>query len=267
MANHLVLSVTALLAMLPASLLAYRRGAGRRDLMFWAVLAAAVAGPAAYSLVQLGGPWKTGFAMALWLSIAISMAIFAVLAAVTREAWRLMPLLSPYLALMALFAIVWGQVPEQRPLQPASDAWLMVHIAVSLATYGLATVAAVAGAAVFLQERALQRKRPTTLTRLLPSIADGEVLELRLLAGAEVVLGVGILTGMALQYFESDRILAFDHKSLLSVLAFALIGLLLFLRYRSGLRGRRAARLVLLAYLLLTLAYPGVKFVTDVLIG
>jgi ABC-type uncharacterized transport system permease subunit len=45
------------------------------------------------------------------------------------------------------------------------------------------------------------------------------------------------------------------------------IGILLLARYRNGIRGRRAARLALLAYLLLTLAYPGVKFVTDVLIG
>ena len=36
---------------------------------------------------------------------------------------------------------------------------------------------------------------------------------------------------------------------------------------RGGLRGQSAARLILLAYLLLTLAYLGVKFVTDVLIG
>ena len=61
--------------------------------------------------------------------------------------------------------------------------------------------------------------------------------------------------------------LAFDHKTVLSLLAFAVIGLLLFVHYRIGLRGRRAARLVLLAYLLLTLAYPGVKFVADVLIA
>ena len=31
--------------------------------------------------------------------------------------------------------------------------------------------------------------------------------------------------------------------------------------------GRRAARYVLVAYLLLTLGYPGVKFVTDVLLA
>ncbi len=267
MINNLVFSVTALLAMLPASLLAYRRGAAVRDAVFWAVLAVAVAGPVVYSLAQLGGPWKTGLAMALWLSIAVSLAIFLVLAVATREAWRLMPLLLPYLVALAVLAIVWGQVPEQRPLEAAPDVWLMLHILVSLATYGLATVAAVAGAALFLQERALKRKQPGGLAGLLPSIADGERLELRLLAGAETVLGLGIVTGMALQYLTSDVLLRVDHKTLLSLLAFAVIGLLLILRHRSGLRGRRAARLVLLAYLLLTLAYPGVKFVTDVLVG
>ena len=39
------------------------------------------------------------------------------------------------------------------------------------------------------------------------------------------------------------------------------------LRYASGLRGRRAARLVLAAYLLLTLAYIGVKVVQQLIIG
>ena len=267
MTNNLVFSLSALLAMLPASLLAYRRRSAAPDTAFWAVLVVAVAGPVAYSLVQLGGPWQTGIAMALWLSIAVSLAIFAGVAALTREAWRLTVLLLPYLGVLAVLAIIWGQVPEQGSVKGAPDLWLSLHIVVSLVTYGLATLAAVAGAAVFLQERALKRKRATAVTNLLPSVADGEALELRLLAAAEFVLGAGVVTGMALQYLETGRLLEFDHKALLSLLAFAVIAVLLFLRHRSGLRGRRAARLVLVAYLLLTLAYPGVKFVTDVLIG
>lgn len=267
MVNHLVFSITALLALVPASVLPYRRPAGGRDLIFWAVLGAAVVGPLGFSLIQLGGPWKTGIGMALWLSIATSMALFALLAAFAREAWRLTPLLLPYLLILALFATIWGGVPEHGRLGVVPDVWLILHIVVSLVTYGLATVAAVAGLAVFLQERSLKRKHTGALTRLLPSIADGEALELRLLASAEIVLGLGIVTGMALQYFLSGRLLVLDHKTLLSLLAFGLIGLLLGLHHASGLRGRRAARRVLFAYLLLTLAYPGVKFVTDVLIG
>ena len=136
-----------------------------------------------------------------------------------------------------------------------------------MATYGLCTLAAVAAAAAFLQERALKGKRPTALSRVLPSISDASRLQVRLLAVSEAVLALGIATGMARGYLSNGRWLQFDHKTLLSGLAFLAIGALLVLHYRSGLRGQRAARLVLVAYLLLTLAYPGVKFVTDVLIG
>jgi ABC-type uncharacterized transport system permease subunit len=211
--------------------------------------------------------WQTGLAGALWISAAASAALFAALAVATREAWRLAPLLLPYLCLLALIAIVWGRVPGQADVSASPEGWLAVHIAVSVATYALCTLAAVASCAVMLQERAIKHKKAVGLSSRLPPIADAERLELRLLMAAEVVLGCGIVTGMALQYLDSGRVLAFDHKTVLSLLAFAIIGALLILRARSGLRGQRAARLVLAAYLLLTLAYPGVKFVTDVLVG
>ena len=267
MANNIVLSLTALLALVPASLLPYRRAAARPDLLFWSLLAVAVAGPAAASLVQFSGSWQTGLAGALWISTTASAALFAVLAALSRDAWRLAPLLLPYLCLLAALAVIWGRVPPQGEMAAAPGAWLAVHIVVSVATYALSTLAAVASCAVLVQERALKRKQPGPLSRSLPAIVDAERLELRLLMVAELVLGAGIVTGMALQYLASGELLAFDHKTVLSLLAFAIIGALLVLQLRSGLRGRRAARLVLAAYLLLTLAYPGVKLVTDVLIG
>ena len=121
--------------------------------------------------------------------------------------------------------------------------------------------------AVLLQERALRRKQRHRLTERLPSVADAERLELRLLLAAEAVLGVGILTGMGTQYFSRGVVLTFDHKTVLTVIAFVVIGALLMAHYRVGLRGRRAARIALAGYLLVTLGYPGVKFVTDVLIA
>jgi ABC-type uncharacterized transport system permease subunit len=72
---------------------------------------------------------------------------------------------------------------------------------------------------------------------------------------------------MTIEWLETRVLLRPDHKTILSLLTFAVIALLLVLHHRGGLSGRRAARYVLVAYLLLTLAYPGVKFVTDVLIG
>ncbi|MEM7226575.1 MAG: cytochrome c biogenesis protein CcsA [Pseudomonadota bacterium] len=267
MATNLMLNLTALLALVPASIASFRRAPHGPDLVFWAVLAAALAGPLAFGLSRVGSTWQTDLSTALWISIAVSLAIFAGLAALTRAAWRLAPLLLPYLLLLALLATVWSNVPGSESVGQSQSSWLAVHIAVSVVTYALATLAAVSGAAVFLQEMALKRKWTSSLPRLLPAIADGERLELRLLAAAETVLGIGIVSGMALQYFAAGQVFAFDHKTLLSLTAFAVIGALLIWRQVTGLRGRRAARLVLLAYLLLTLAYPGVKFVSDVLIG
>ena len=72
---------------------------------------------------------------------------------------------------------------------------------------------------------------------------------------------------MALRYSEVGSLLAFDHKTILTITAFTLIAGVLLLHFRTGMRGRKVARLALAAYLLLTLGYPGVKFVTDILLG
>jgi len=145
--------------------------------------------------------------------------------------------------------------------------WLDVRIVVSVATYGLLTVAAIAGVAVLLQERALRRKRASALAQSLPSVADAERLQVGLLIASEIVLGFGLLTGMATAYMASGVVLPIDHKTVFALLAFATIGALLLVHHRTGLRGRRAARWVLVAYLLLMLAIFGVKFVTDVLMA
>lgn len=78
---------------------------------------------------------------------------------------------------------------------------------------------------------------------------------------------MGLVTGMALQYRETGEIVVLNHKTILTIAAFVVIAGLLVCHHGSGVRGKLAARIVLLAYLLLTLGYPGVKFVTDVLMA
>jgi ABC-type uncharacterized transport system permease subunit len=264
--GNLLFGLSALAAMLPATVLGLRHGQARGT-VFWAVSAVAVAGPAAYAVAQLGQGTLPSLSTALWLSVAASLVLFLILAVVAQAARQLAPLLLPYLLVMGAVALIAGLAPAHGLAYAAPEAWLDIHVAVSLATYGLLTLAAVAGCAVLVQERALKRRQPTALSRALPSVADGETLQVRLLAATEIVLGLGVATGIATQYLATGRLITFDHKTLLSLLAFVTIGALLALHHRTGLRGRRAARIVLVAYLLLTLAYPGVKFVTDVLIG
>ncbi|MCB1564805.1 MAG: cytochrome c biogenesis protein CcsA, partial [Xanthomonadales bacterium] len=56
------------------------------------------------------------------------------------------------------------------------------------------------------------------------------------------------------------------HKTVLSLLAWAAFGVLLFGRWRFGWRGKRAVRWTLLAMLLLLLAFFGSKFVLEVIL-
>ncbi|MCP5373528.1 MAG: cytochrome c biogenesis protein CcsA [Hyphomicrobiales bacterium] len=265
MSDDFLFSLTALISLVPAALVAWRRG-GRRDAVFWAALAAGIAGPSAWCLHLVADTWHTGLSTALWFTVATSMWLFGLVALVTGQGWRLTPLVAPYMIVVALLAMAWQTGPKVQALD-GDWGWLSLHIVVSVLTYGMVTIAGVAALAAFLQERALKRKHPNALTRHLPSVADSERLVVRLLSLGEVVLGIGLITGMALSYRETGALAYLDHKTVLSVLSFVVIGLLLIAHFRSGLRGRLAARVVLLAYLLLTLGYPGVKFVTDVIMA
>lgn len=265
----LLLSITAIMALVPAAILPWRLGGiARPSLVSWSVLAAALAGVGAVIALRLAdADWSKGFSLALWLSIAATLLAFLMSALADRKVWGLQLLLFPYLLLFALLATLWEQTPGATALAAPPPGWLWLHIASSLLTYGFATLAAMAAVAVFLQERALKRREQSRLSPLLPALSDGEQLERRLLLWAEVILALGIATGMALEYVETGSLLLFDHKTLLALLAFVLIGVVLLLVQRGSLRGRLAARIVLVAYLLLTLAYPGVKFVTDILLA
>ncbi len=258
--------ILVLALLLPATVVPWRANS-ERDGLFWGSLGLATLAALAWATMQIEPHWSTGFATALWLTIAATLLAFMLFAMLDAQAWRLSGLLLPYLMLLGAIAVVWSQARE-IPVPPGeSMAWLGIHVLLSVGTYVLLTLAAVAGAAVVLQERALKRRAPNRISRSLPPLADAEVMEYRLLAASEVVLAAGIVTGMGAQYALDGSLVEMNHKTVLTLAAFVVIGALLLARALWGMRGRRAARIVLIGYLLLTLAYPGVKFVTDVVMA
>ena len=265
MSTVLLYDLAALVGLLPATLRAWR-GTPARDLLFWLLLGVAAAGVVVAIRPRLGGHWDAGLATAIWATLLAVLVLFAGLAAVSAAGARLAPLLFPYAILLGVVA-TGGSAVTARGAADGPGGWLAVHIAVSVATYGLVTLAALAGLAVTLQERALKGKRSGPLSRRLPAVAESETLRRRLLAAGGAVLAVGVLSGMGLEYFLRGAVLAFDHKTLFALLALAVIIGLLAADRAGALRGQRAARVVLIAWLLLTLAYPGAKFVGDVLAG
>ncbi len=277
MTQDMILGLAAFASLLPSALFGLKQGALERSAdgrngIFWMTLAVAVAGPLVWVVVQSSGAWHTGLSTTLWVTIAATMMLFAIIVLLSPTAWRLTPLVTPYMALLALLALIWQQAPESRPLAVIAagrdvGGWVEAHILVSVATYALVTLGAVAALAAFLQEKALKNKKPTALSRLLPSVSESEWLLVRLLALGEIVLALGMATGMGTQYRETGELIVWDHKTILSISSFLVIAALLIAHFLSGVRGRLVTRVVLVAYLLLSLGYPGVKFVTDVLIG
>lgn len=265
MTNDLLHAIGALAGLLPLTLLSLKTAGARPGRLFWLLLAVAFVGASSYAVAANRGGWDPSLATTLWVSIAASLAVFALAVLARPEAWRLARVLLPYLVILGGLAAIWSGA-GQRGTVAASGGWLALHIALAVLAFALATTAAVAAVAVLLRERALKHKGRDALSQSLPSVADAEAIETRMLFIAACVLFVGIVTGMAELYVTQGVLVAVNHKTVFAFAAFLVIALLLYLRARTGLRGRRAARLLLLAYLLITLAYPGVKFVTDVIL-
>ncbi|MCW9033925.1 MAG: cytochrome c biogenesis protein CcsA [Alphaproteobacteria bacterium] len=264
MMDSFVYGISALVALVPALILSFK-GEGQRNMLFWAALAVAIAGTAVLVRIQMSAHWQTNLSLALWVTILVTLVLFAGANKYFDQAWRLSPLLYPYLFLMGTVALV-SQTTADTPMSlKVPTGWIHAHIFVSVITYGLVTLAAVASLAAFVQERALKSKQTTTLSQKLPSVFDSEFLSVKLLFAAQVILGLGLLTGMIAQYFVSGSLFVLDHKTLLSIGTFFVIGGLLLAHHKIGVRGRQATRLMLLAYLLLTLGYPGVKFIGSML--
>lgn len=267
--HTLIASLAALAALVALALspLLAAPDVASRSARFWALLAVAIAGTGLLVWFDFAAGWRSGLAPALWITIAVTLVLFAAGAVLCPSLARLDALLAPYLVLLGVIATIWAHAAGPPVSADAPPAWLGVHIVFSVTTYALFTLAAVAGMAVFAQERALKARRPTRLTAVLPAIADSERLQRVLMTAAAIVLGFGLASGMVIEWRETGHIMVWSHKTVFAVAAFAVIVVLIVVDRLSGLAGRRAARLVLLAYLFLTLAYPGVKFVTDVILA
>jgi ABC-type uncharacterized transport system permease subunit len=268
MQTTLISQLAALVALLPLTAAAVAHKLGR-NLLLWLLLAAAIAGPVALVFSQISTGWQPGLSANLWASVAATLLAFGALCLIRPGAYRLGALLLPFLALSAILAIAFSSAPNAEGAPVAlSGTWFSLHVILAVASYATLTLAAIAGTAVLLQERALKRRAHLGWTgQTLPPLAEAEGLQIRLLTWSAVLMAAALATGAANEVIETGQLLALTHKILLAFLAFALIVALLFLHHRTGLRGRQAARWLLAGYLLLLLAYPGVKFVKDVLIG
>ncbi len=262
-----IMGFTAFISFLPISVYVLRRHP--HGGIYWILLLCPLIASITLCLFRFSGAWHSDFITSIWVSIATSIFLFAIIASFSEKMRRLTVLFLPYMALFAASATLWSFVIStgsyEKISHPADNPWLIVHIISSVLTYALITLAATAALAVYIRERTLKAKTKSGFVDLLPAMADSEELQIRLMIASEIILGAGLVTGLAAKIMLGENLLSIDHKILLSFAAFIVMGLLLIAHYKTGIRGQKAARFLLLSYLLVTMGFPGVKFVTDIL--
>jgi ABC-type uncharacterized transport system permease subunit len=158
----------------------------------------------------------------------------------------------------------WIVPPHSIPLSDASTG-TTVHLVSSVLSFGLLSIASVYALFVFVIDHFLRRHHLNPLVRSLPPLEVLEDLLFKQIAAGFTLLTVSLGSGVM---FISDIFAQhLVHKTLLSLMAWMVFGILLWGRWRYGWRGSLAVRLTLAGIVLLVLSYFGSKLVLETMLG
>ncbi len=257
------LSAVTLLTFLTAALYlwsALRRSAmsqrGARLLMVAAWLGHA--GVLAFGFGLAGDAAHFGFGPAMSMTTWLVLGIYGV------ETW-LYPQLPARWGLSAagatLLLVAWALPGHALPER--GSVLLAVHLAMGVASYGLFGVALLHAWATRRTESQIRMaaQAPAGLPLLML-----ERLTYRLVTAGFVLLSATLLGGYFFGHLWSDLPLRWDHKILLSVLAWAVFAVLVIGRRVLGWRGARAIHMLYVGSGFLLLAYAGSRFVLEVIL-
>jgi ABC-type uncharacterized transport system permease subunit len=152
--------------------------------------------------------------------------------------------------------------PETLP-QPM-DWQIKLHVTVALVAFGVLSIAAALAILLAIQERALRHRQFGHWLRALPPLTLTETLLFRLISAGFVLLTLTLLTGVLFVDDLFGQHLA--HKTVLSIVAWLMFGVLLYGRWRHGWRGARAVNLTLIGMAALVLAFFGSKAVLELVL-
>jgi len=148
---------------------------------------------------------------------------------------------------------------------PEAMTWqIELHVTIAVLAFGILSIAAALSILLAIQERALRRSKFGHWLRALPPLTLTEVLLFRLIAVGFVLLTLTLVTGTLFvgNLFSQHLV----HKTVLSIVAWIVFGILLWGRWRHGWRGTRAVNLTLIGMGVLLLAFFGTKLVLELIL-
>ncbi|WP_297058079.1 c-type cytochrome biogenesis protein CcsB [Thermosulfurimonas sp.] len=162
--------------------------------------------------------------------------------------------LAPVVLLLVAVALLSPYAPA--PLPPAlRSIWLPFHATISLLSYAFFVVAAVAGFMYLLQERQVKRKMLGGIFRRLPPLESLDRLNEMSLKYGFPLLTVGIITGALWAEKAWGSYWSWDPKETWSLILWFIYAALLHERLIVGWRGRRAAIMALLGFVVWIISF------------
>ena len=227
-------------------------------------------GAALISIVFAADNLRLGFAAmlsaALWLSVATYWIENRNLA-VDGLRRLVLPVAAVTIALPVLF-------PGSLVLLAGKSPLFSWHIALSILAYGSLTIAAFHAVLMAVQESSLHSLNTSVSRRnwlvlaldRLPALLTMERLLFRMIGIGFGLLTLTVVSGVFFSEELFGKAFRLEHKTVFTLLSWALFGILLAGRRWRGWRGKTALTLTLTGFATLLLAYVGSRFVLEVVL-
>lgn len=169
-------------------------------------------------------------------------------------------LISPLAFLFSLSAYAFEAGATRHVSPNAQTIWLPAHVAPAFAGYAIFTVAFCLSLTYLLQERQLKSKRRTDLFRRLPSLETLDTLNYRFVTWGFALFTVGLITGSLLARDIWGEMWSWEPVQVWSAATWLVYAGLLQARF-IGWRGRRAATLTIVGFVVLVTSFLSVNLV------
>jgi len=170
----------------------------------------------------------------------------------------------PLLPLAAVTLALLLKYPGSHLMLNEGNWRLDLHILFSILAYSVLALGALQALLLAIQDKHLHDRHPGGFIRALPPLAVMERLLFQMIATGFTLLSAALLTGI---FFLHDIFAQhLVHKTVLSICAWVVFGILLWGRWRYGWRGRTALRWTWSGFGFLVLAYFGTKIVLELIL-
>ncbi len=192
------------------------------------------------------------FSLVAWVILAL----FAVIA--RRDSMEAMGVILIPLGILSLIsnAITHGSDAGVEPL--LRGGWIFVHIPLVILSMASLSIAFISSLMYLIQERQLKSKHPAFFYHRLPSLEVCDEVSYKSLWAGFFLLTLGILTGMVWSKYLRGVYWSWDYKEIWSLVTWALYALLLHGRMIAAWRGRKAAYLAIVGFVLMLFTFIGV---------